>query len=89
MGKCSHFGIIIAISHFAQPSLKCGHSIGPVVGFGKILYITTNGPHNDSKEKFYGYRETKKCNQLNDKRTVGPSAVFDVMTQHNTQLNLN
>ena len=70
---------------FTQPSLKCGHSIGPVDGFMKNLYVTTNGPHNDSKEKFYGYKETKKCNQLNDKHTVGPSAVFDVIIQYATQ----
>jgi hypothetical protein len=59
--------------------------MGPVDGFMKIAYVTTNGPNNDDKEKFYGYRETKKCNQLNDKHTVGPSAVFDVIRQYATQ----
>ena len=80
MSKCSHFGIIIGISNL-QPHLKCGHSIGPVDGFMKMLYVTTNGPHNDSREKFYCHRETKKCKQLNDKHTVGLSAVFDVIKQ--------
>jgi hypothetical protein len=51
----------------------------------KILHVITNGPNHDSMEKFYGYKESKKCNQLKDKHTVGPSAVFDVITQYATQ----
>jgi hypothetical protein len=50
----------------------------------KILHVTTNGPSHDSMEKFYGYKETEEYHQLNDKHTVGHSAVFDI-TQHATQ----
>ena len=35
-------------------------------------------------EKLYVYKETKEGSQVSDKRTVLPSAIFDVTTQYIT-----
>jgi len=51
----------------------------------KIFHGTTKGSHLNAMEIFYVYKETKEGNPFNDKHTVGPSPVFDVITQYITQ----
>jgi hypothetical protein len=49
----------------------------------KIFRGTTKDSHLDAMEILY--KETKEGNLFNDKHTVGPSPVFDVITQYITQ----
>ena len=36
----------------------------------------------DTVERFHIYRETQQNNQINDKNTVKPNAIFDVVNSH-------
>jgi hypothetical protein len=40
------------------------------------IHITGKGVMMNTIEKYYIYRETKRDNQLNDKLTVQPNAIF-------------
>jgi hypothetical protein len=42
--------------------------------------LTSKGLHLGNMDKVYIYKETKKGNQLKDKRTFGPIPKFDVIT---------
>jgi len=42
----------------------------------EILHTTNEGPFMDTAEKFYICRETQANNQINDKNTVKPNAIF-------------
>lgn len=42
------------------------------------------GPHLNSVEKFYIYKETKSSNQLNDQYTVHPNALFKAILKHDS-----
>jgi len=44
-----------------------------------IMQITSKGRMLDTSEKFYIYRETKRNNQINDKFTVKPNVIFDIL----------
>jgi hypothetical protein len=48
----------------------------------EILHTTVKGPMLNTLEKFYMYRETIIDNQLNDKNTVAPNAIFDAILRH-------
>jgi hypothetical protein len=65
-------------SKFAMHLLENKHSIGHISDM-KILYTTTKGRFMDTVEKFYIYKETHKNNQINDKNTVRPNAIFDTI----------
>jgi hypothetical protein len=43
----------------------------------KVLFTSTKGKLMDTVEKFHVYKETRKNNQINDKNTVKPNAIFD------------
>jgi hypothetical protein len=47
-----------------------------------ILYTTGKGKFMDTVERFHIYSETRKNNQINDRNTVKPSAIFDVINSH-------
>ena len=48
----------------------------------ETVYITKKGHLMNALEKFYIFRETKLNNQINDKLTVKPNAIFDVIIQN-------
>ena len=43
------------------------------------VYITSKGHMMDTLEKFYIFRETRHNNQINDRLTVKPNVIFDVI----------
>ena len=43
------------------------------------------GRYMDTIEKYYIYKETQKNNQINDKNTVKPNAIFDIITSHDSK----
>jgi len=69
-------------SNFATHLLDNNHSIGPINEIMKILYTTTKGRFMDTIERFHTYKETRANNQINDKNTVKPNAIFDVINSH-------
>jgi hypothetical protein len=68
-------------SKFATHLIENNHSIGPINDIMEILYTTTKGRLMDTIEKFHIYDETRKNNQINDKNTVRPNAIFDVIVR--------
>jgi hypothetical protein len=64
---------------FATHLLDCNHSIGPISEVMTVLYMTKKGILIDTIEKFHIYSETRMNNQINDKNTVKPNAIFDVI----------
>jgi len=45
----------------------------------ETIYIANKGKMMDTIERYYNCRETKNNNQINDKLTVKPNAIFDVV----------
>jgi hypothetical protein len=43
------------------------------------VHITTKGRMMNKMERFHIYEETLKNNQINDKCTVRPNIIFDVL----------
>jgi hypothetical protein len=64
---------------FSQHLLENKHFIGPMENIMDILYTTSKGRMLDTLEKFYIYRETKRNKQINDKLTVKPNVICDVL----------
>ena len=56
--------------------------MGPINKIMTMLYTTGKGRFMDTVEKFHIYRETQKNNQINDKNTVKPNAIFDIVNSH-------
>jgi hypothetical protein len=56
--------------------------MGPINEIITILYTTKKGSFMDTVEKFHIYSETRLNNQINDKNTVKPNAIFDVVNSH-------
>ena len=71
-------------SSFATHLLDHNHSIGPINEIMTILYTTKKGILMDTMEKFYIYNETRLNNQINDKNTVKPNAIFNVIHTHDS-----
>jgi hypothetical protein len=53
-----------------------------------VLHITNKGQMMNKIEKCYIYRETKMNNQINDKLTVQPNAIFETIVQHESRRGL-
>jgi len=70
-------------SNFATHLIDNNHSIGSINEIMKILYTTTQGRFLDTIERFHIYKETRANNQINDKNTVRPNAIFNVINSHN------
>jgi hypothetical protein len=49
-----------------------------------IIHITNKGKMIDTLERFYIYREIISNNQINDKLTVKPNAIFETIVQTHT-----
>jgi hypothetical protein len=69
-------------STFAQHLLENGHSVGSMEDIMETMYVTKKGHLMNTLEKFYIFRETRLNNQINDKSTVKPNVVFDVIIQN-------
>jgi hypothetical protein len=48
------------------------------------IHITNKGRRMDTLERFYIYRETKYNNQLNDRLTAKPSAIFEAVVHEDS-----
>jgi hypothetical protein len=47
----------------------------------EIVDITTKGKIMDTIEKYHIYYETYHSNQINDKNTIKPNAIFEVLVR--------
>jgi hypothetical protein len=72
-------------SKFAQHLLENEHPIGPVENIMDTLHTTNKGRMLDTLDKFYIYRETKCNNKINDKLTVKPNVIFDILVHKDPQ----
>jgi hypothetical protein len=71
---------------FATHLLDHEHSIGPVTEIMEILHTTKKGRFMDTIEKFHIYRQTQLQHHINDKHTVKPNAIFDLVCSHDPPL---
>jgi hypothetical protein len=53
--------------------------MGPIEGIMETIHVTYKGQLMDTLEKFHIFRETQIDNQINDKLTVKPNIIFDVI----------
>jgi len=44
-----------------------------------MVHVTNKGKMMDTLERYYIYKETKSNNQINDKLTVKPNAIFETL----------
>ena len=65
-------------SKFTQHLLDNRHATGPMNSIMETVYMTDKGKMTDTIERYCIFRETENNNQINDKLTVKPNAVFDV-----------
>jgi hypothetical protein len=72
-------------SNFATHLLENSHSTGPIDDIMEILHITRKSRIMDKLEKFHIHIETRNDNQINDKNTIKPNAIFDAISSYNTQ----
>jgi len=77
------YNILVRKSNFATHVLDNNHSIGPINDIMQILYTTSKGRFMDTIERFHIYKETQANNQINDKNSIRPNAIFDVINSHN------
>jgi hypothetical protein len=75
-------------SKFAQHLLEKQHSIDKMENVMNVLHITDKGQIINTIEKYYIYRETKMNNQINNKLTVQPNAIFETIVRHDTHRGL-
>jgi hypothetical protein len=47
----------------------------------EVVYTTAKGKILDTIEKYYIYKETYHNNQINDKNTIKPNAIFDALVR--------
>ena len=71
-------------SKFVHHLLNSRHAISPMESITDIIYITNKNKMLNTMEKFYIYIETKTDNQLNDKCTVKPNKIFDMLILKDT-----
>jgi hypothetical protein len=70
-------------SNFAQHLLEQQHSLGTIEETMDIVHTTSKGRLLNVIEKFYIYKETKNNNQINDRHTVAPNIIFDMLLRMN------
>jgi hypothetical protein len=73
-------------SKFATHLLDHEHSIGPITEIMEILHTTKKGRFMDTIEKFHIYRQTQLQNQINDRNTIKPNAIFDLVCSQDPSL---
>ena len=69
-------------SSFATHLLDNNHSMGHINEIMKIIYTTEGGNFMVTVGRFHIYSETRAKNQINDKNTTKPNAIFDVINSH-------
>jgi len=67
--------------HLLENRHSIGHTDDIIM---EILYITNKGRLMDTIEKYYIYKETKNCNQINDKNTVKQNKIYYAVIQGET-----
>jgi hypothetical protein len=68
-------------SKLAQHLLENGHSFGHIDDIMEVLYTTKKG---NTLENFYTFKETHDNNQINDRNTVKPNPIFDIVVREET-----
>jgi hypothetical protein len=76
-------------SSFAAQLLDNNHSMGPTHKIMEVLYTTRNCWLMDTVERFHSYSETRKNNQINDKNTIKPNAIFNIICPHDPPQNVH
>jgi hypothetical protein len=71
-------------SQFAKHLLELNHSPGTLEQNMTILHATKNVRMLNTIEKYYIYEEAYNDNQLNDRATVMPNIIFDMILHNNT-----
>jgi len=66
-------------SKFTEHLIQSQHSFGPINNVMKPLHFTSKGRHMNTIERYHIYKETYKNNQLNDRHTVQPNAIFETL----------
>jgi len=66
---------------YAQHLPDNRHAIGQMNNIMETIYITNKGKMMDTIERYYIFREIKNNNQINDKLTVKPKAIFAVVVR--------
>ena len=59
----------------------------PINDIMEILYTPKKGKFIDTVERFHIYSETHENNQINDRNTIKPNAIFDVINFHDPPKN--
>jgi len=72
---------------FAHHLLDNGHSIGPIEDIMETIHVINKGKMMDILENVHIFRETKLSNQINDKLTVKPNIIFDVIIRNDPHTN--
>ena len=75
-------------SKFAQHLLEKQHAIDKMENIMNVLHITDKAQMMNTIERYYIYRETKMANQINDKLTVQPNAIFETICRFDTHRGL-
>jgi hypothetical protein len=76
-------------SKFAEHPLDHHHSFGPMNTTMDILHLPYKGTMMNALKRFHIYNETKRDNQVNDRHSVKPSAIFDSIIHLNSNLLLS
>jgi len=63
--------------------------MGPMSEIMEVLYTTRKGKFMDTVERFHIYSETRENNQINDKNTIKPNTIFDVICSHDPPHNVH
>jgi hypothetical protein len=71
-------------SKFAEHLLQNHHSIGPMNEIMKPLHFITKSQLMNTIEKYHIYKETKQNNQINDRHTTQPNAIFEALVHINS-----
>jgi hypothetical protein len=53
-----------------------------------VIHVTGKGKMMNTMERYYIYRETKLYNQIKDKLTVQPNAIFEMLVQQDAHRGL-
>jgi len=76
-------------SNFATHLLDHNHSIGPINEVMNILHTSNKGRSLDTIERLHIFRQTRLQTQINDRNTVKPNAIFDVICSLDPSLSVS
>jgi hypothetical protein len=69
-------------SKYAQHILEENHTFGPMEEIITPLRLMNKRKMMDTWDRFYIYKETRICNQINDKLTIQSKPIFDAVVRH-------